>query len=574
MGDLSQQQPIPLVALLNWRPNHFGGLSMATALRIVLAQLNMRVGDIDGNLQRILDSSVQAKQHLQADLIVFPELSLCGYNAQDLLLRSNMQVRIERALERLCTALPHNLHVLVGYPWLEQGHRYNCCAHIFQGQIQAVYKKQFLPTDPVFYEQRYFTPGNQALCIEINQVNIALGICEDIWQPAFIEQACAANAQMIVSLNASPFHVHKQAEREQMLSRQTQQAQMPIIYVNQVGAQDDLIFDGGSCTVDAQGNLRQRAPAFSEELCALDLQFTHSSSHVEKALISPLLSEEASVYQALMLSLRDYLNYNGFNGVLLGLSGGIDSALVLAIAADALGAEKVQAVMMPYHYTAQISQDDAATQARCMGVEYKTIAIAPMVAAFIDTLQPLFTDMPASASDTTEENLQARCRGNVLMALSNKNGYLVLTTSNKSETAVGYATLYGDMAGGFALLKDVPKCLVYRLARYRNSLSPVIPERVITRAPSAELAPGQKDQDSLPPYDVLDEILRLYVEEDLSAHAIIAKGFEQETVMRILRLIDINEYKRRQAAVGPRISKRSFGSDRRYPISNLWARGD
>lgn len=547
---------------------------MATALRIVLAQLNMRVGDIDGNLQRILDSSVQAKQHLQADLIVFPELSLCGYNAQDLLLRDSMQVRIERALERLCTALPHNLHVLVGYPWLEQGHRYNCCAHIFQGQIQAVYKKQFLPTDTVFYENRYFTPDNQALCIEINQVKIALGICEDVWQPEFIKQACAANAQMIVSLNASPYHLNKQTEREQMLSRQTQKAQMPIIYVNQVGAQDDLIFDGGSCAVDAQGNLRQRAPAFSEELCALELQFTHSTSHVEKTTISPLLSEEASAYQALMLSLRDYVNYNGFKGVLLGLSGGIDSALVLAIAADALGAEQVQAVMMPYHYTAQISQDDAAAQARIMGVDYKTIAIAPMVEAFIETLKPMFAQMPSIANDTTEENLQARCRGNVLMALSNKNGYLVLTTSNKSETAVGYSTLYGDMAGGFALLKDLPKCLVYRLARYRNSLSPVIPERVITRAPSAELSPDQKDQDSLPPYDVLDEVLRLYVEEDLSAQAIIAKGFKQEMVMRILRLVDINEYKRRQAAVGPRISKRSFGSDRRYPISNLWARGD
>jgi NAD+ synthase (glutamine-hydrolysing) len=547
---------------------------MTTVLRAVLAQLNMRVGDIDGNLQRILDSSVHALHHQQADLIVFPELSLCGYNAQDLLLRDSMQIRIKRALERLCTALPHNLHVLVGYPWLEQGTRYNCCAHFYQGQIQDVYKKQFLPSDPTAFARRYFSPGSESLCIEIKQIKIAIGIGEDIWQSAFIEQACAAQAKMIVSLNASTFHLNKQAEREQMLSHHAEHAQMPILYTSQVGAQDDLIFDGGSCTVDEQGNLRQRAPAFTEQLCPVELQFSRSSSHVERATSEPLLSEEASVYQALMMSLRNYVEQNGFKGVLLGLSGGIDSALVLAIAADALGADKVQAVMMPYHYTAQISQDDAAAQAHSMAIDYKTIAIAPMVEAFSQSLAPVFADMPSTANDTTEENLQARCRGNILMALSNKNGYLVLTTSNKSETAVGYATLYGDMAGGFALLKDVPKCLVYRLARYRNSLSPVIPERVISRAPSAELAPDQKDADSLPPYDILDEVLRLYVEEEQSAHAIIAQGFAQEMVMRILRLVDISEYKRRQAALGPRISKRSFGSDRRYPVTNHWQRGD
>ncbi|MDY0250188.1 MAG: NAD+ synthase [Pseudomonas sp.] len=547
---------------------------MTTALRAVLAQLNMRVGDIDGNLQRILDASVHAKQHQQADLIIFPELSLCGYNAQDLLLRDSMQVRIERALAQLCTALPHNLHVLVGYPWLEQNVRYNCCAHLYHGQIQAVYKKQFLPSDPTAFAQRYFTPGKQPLCIEINEIKIAIGIGEDIWQATFIEQACTAQAKMIVSLNASTFHLNKQAEREQMLSHQAQQAQMPILYTSQVGAQDDLIFDGGSCTVDEQGNLRQRAPAFTEALSTVELQFTHSTSHVERASCEPLLSDEASIYQALMMSLRDYAAYNGFKGVLLGLSGGIDSALVLAIAADALGSDKVQAVMMPYHYTAQISQDDAAKQAHNMAVDYKTIAIAPLVEAFMQTLKPVFADMPIITTDTTEENLQARCRGSLLMALSNKNGDLVLTTSNKSETAVGYSTLYGDMAGGFAPLKDVSKSMVYRLARYRNSLSPVIPERVITRAPSAELAPNQKDQDSLPPYDILDEVLRLYVEEEQSAQAIIAQGFNAEMVLRVLRLVDINEYKRRQAAVGPRISKRSFGSDRRYPISNLWARGD
>lgn len=547
---------------------------MATVLRAVLAQLNMQVGDIDGNVQRMLDASVHARHQQQADLIVFPELSLCGYNAQDLLLRDSMQIRIERALAQLCTALPHNLHVLVGYPWLEHGTRYNCCTHIYQGQMQAVYKKQFFSSDPTAFSKRYFSAGHQPLCITINQLKIAVGIGEDIWHAAFIEQACAAQAKMIVSLNASTFHLNKQAKREQMLSRHAQDADMPILYASQVGAQDDVIFDGGSCAINAQGNLRQRAPAFREELCAVELQFTHSDSHIERSTIAPLLSEEASVYQALMLSLRNYVEQNGFKGVLLGLSGGIDSALVLAIAADALGADKVQAVMMPYHYTAQISQDDAAQQAQTMGVDYKTLAIAPLVEAFTQTLAPVFAAMPAIANDSTEQNLQARCRGNVLMALSNKNGYLVLTTSNKSETAVGYSTLYGDMAGGFALLKDVPKLLVYRLARYRNSLNLVIPERVITRAPSAELAPNQKDADSLPPYTILDEVLRLYVEEDQSAQAIIQQGFEQEMVMRILRLVDLNEYKRRQAALGPRISKRSFGSDRRYPITNHWQRGD
>ncbi|NLY14256.1 MAG: NAD+ synthase, partial [Gammaproteobacteria bacterium] len=452
--------------------------------------------------------------------------------------------------------------------------RYNCCAHFHQGKIQAVYKKQFLPTDPTSFAQRYFTAGNEPLCIEVNQIKIAVGIGMDVWQPAFIEQACAAQAKMIVSLNASTFHRNKQAEREHMLSQNAQLADMPILYTSQVGAQDDLIFDGGSCAVDAQGNLQQRAPAFTEELCVIELQFTRSDCYIERANITPLLSDEARIYQALMMSLRNYVEQNGFNSVLLGLSGGIDSALVLAIAADALGADKVQAVMMPYHYTAQISQDDAAEQARTMGVQYQSIGIAPMVAAFTQTLAPVFAAMPATAHDTTEENLQARCRGNVLMALSNKNGALVLTTSNKSETAVGYSTLYGDMVGGFAPLKDVPKTMVYRLARYRNSLSPVIPERVITRAPSAELSPNQKDSDSLPPYDILDEVLRLYIEEDQSAQAIIAQGFDQDRVMQILRLVDINEYKRRQAALGPRISKRSFGGDRRYPVTNHWQRGD
>lgn len=547
---------------------------MATALRTVLAQLNIRVGDIDGNLQRVLDASVQAAHEHEADLIVFPELTLCGYNAQDLLLRESMQIRIKRALDRLCTGLPYKLHALIGYPWYEDGVRYNCCAHFHQGKIQAVYRKQHLPTDPTAFAQRYFTPGTEPLFIEINEIKIAVSIGIDVLQPEFIEQASAAKARMIVSLNASAFHRQKQVQREQMLSDNAERAEMPILYTSQVGAQDDLIFDGGSCAMDAQGNLRQRAPAFAEDLCLVELQFTRSDCYIERSVIIPLLSDEARIYQALVMSLRNYTEDNGFKGVLLGLSGGIDSALVLAIAVDALGADKVQAVMMPYHYTTQISQDDAEEQARTLGVDYKSIEIAPMVEAFTQTLDPVFARMPVPANDTTEQNLQARCRGNLLMALSNKNGYLVLTTSNKSEIAIGYSTLYGDMVGGFAPIKDVPKSFVYRLAHYRNSLKPVIPKRVISRAPSAELAPDQKDTDSLPPYDILDEILRLYVEEDLSALAITAKGFKEETVMQVLRLVDINEFKRRQTAIGPRISKRSFGSDRRYPVTNLWKRGD
>jgi len=539
---------------------------MPNLLRIAQAQIKCRVGDIEANVEKILHYAEQAAQQ-QADLVLFPELTLCGYPAQDLLLRPSMQLRIEAALNRLQAQLPKALYCVIGLPWLENTQRFNSAVVIYQGQIVHWYHKQQLPGAPVFAEPNYFSAGNSSSTFKVKGVDCALLICEDLWHPAPVKQAKAAGAEIILTLNASPFELDKQSQREQLLSALATQHQLSIYYTNLVGGQDDFIFDGQSIALNPQGQLTLRAPAFTEGLYLPE--FNHQA--LPSQTITPLLPMLASAYQTLVLALQDYVQHNGFKGVLLGLSGGIDSAMVLAIAADALGADKVEAVMMPYHYTAQISQDDAAEQAKLMGVAYRSLAIAPMVESFLATLEPVFAGLP---KDTTEENLQARCRGTLLMALSNKSGYLVLTTSNKSETAVGYSTLYGDMAGGFALLKDVPKTLVYELARYRNNLGYVIPERVIERAPSAELSPDQKDEDSLPPYPLLDEILRLYVEEDQSAQAIIQQGFAEEVVLRILRLVDLNEYKRQQAAVGPRITKRSFGADRHYPITNAWPRGN
>lgn len=537
-------------------------------LRLALAQINLRVGDITGNVQRILTAANQAHQQ-QADIVIFPELSLCGYPAQDLLLRDSMQIRIEQALKSLCQQLP-DIHVILGLPWSQEGARYNSCAHIYQGNVQQLYFKQFLPNYAVFDEQRYFSAGNQACLIEVKGIKLALAICEDIWQDVPMLQAKELGAQALISINASPYHYGKQQEREMLVTRQAKQGNMPVAYLNLVGGQDELVFDGSSFVCNSDGGIALRAPAFKEcvELICLTGKETLSFT---KSRITPLLNQTASVYQAIVLAVQDYVKHNGFKGVVLGLSGGIDSALVLAIAHDALGAEHVEAVMMPYHYTAQISKDDAAEQANTLGVQYKVLPIATIVDAFQSTLAPAFAGL---AKDTTEENLQARCRGTLLMALSNKTGALVLTTSNKSETAVGYSTLYGDMAGGFAPLKDVPKTLVFELAKYRNTLGKCIPERVITRPPSAELSPDQKDEDSLPAYPVLDDILRMYIEEDFSANDIIATGYPAEMVMKVLRLVDINEYKRRQAAVGPRITQRSFGLDRRYPITNAWRRGE
>ncbi|WP_375740167.1 NAD+ synthase [Pseudomonas boanensis] len=543
---------------------------MSQSLRVVMAQLNLRVGDVHGNVERIIEAANSARELWEADVIVFPELTLSGYPPEDLLLRSSMQRRIEQGLQRLREEV-RGIYLVVGYPWLDADARYNACAVIADGELLATYFKQKLPNYRVFDEKRYFEPGQQACVVDIKGIAVALSICEDIWFPEPMAQARAAGAQLMLSLNASPFHLDKQREREEVLAERAAEGEMPIIYVNQVGGQDELVFDGGSCVIDVYRAVCQRTPAFIEGLYPVDLQWQGDCLRPRQTHCEELPGLEASVYQALVVGVRDYVRKNGFNGVVLGLSGGIDSALTLAVAVDALGPERVEAVMMPYHYTAQISQEDAEAEARALGVSYQVLPIAAAVDAFMQTLAPVFDGSPR---DTSEENLQARCRGTILMAISNKKGYLVLTTGNKSELAVGYATLYGDMAGGFDVLKDVPKTLVFRLAEYRNSHGRVIPQRVIERPPSAELAPGQLDEDSLPPYPLLDEILKLYIEHDLSANAIIAEGFDEDTVNRVLRLVDRNEYKRRQAAIGIRVTQRGFGRDRRYPITSGWRLGD
>ncbi|MEH3022662.1 MAG: NAD+ synthase [Pseudomonas oryzihabitans] len=540
---------------------------MSQLLNVVMAQLNLKVGDIHGNVDRIIAAAGEARDQLGGDLIVFPELSLCGYPPEDLLLRSSMQRRIEQGLKRIRAEVT-GIHVLVGFPWLEEGRRYNACAVYRDGAELAFYRKQQLPNYRVFDEKRYFEPGDSAAVFDYQGLIVGVTICEDIWFAEPMAKARAAGARLMLNLNASPFHGGKQPEREAVVAERAREGGMPVVYVNQVGGQDELVFDGQSFVMDAQGQVTQRAPAFVEGLYPVVFDTNLQPQPAELAAVASL---EASVYDALVLGVRDYVRKNGFSGVVLGLSGGIDSALVLAVAADALGAAQVEAVMMPYHYTAQISLEDAEAEARALGVRYSVLPIAPMVEAFQQTLAGEFAGL---GRDTTEENLQARCRGTLLMAISNKKGYLVLTTGNKSEMAVGYATLYGDMAGGFDVLKDVPKTLVFRLCEYRNRAGEVIPQRVIDRPPSAELSPDQKDEDSLPPYPVLDEILRLYVEQDLSAVDIVAAGFDEAVVRKVLRLVDLNEYKRRQAAVGARVTQRGFGRDRRYPITSGWRIGD
>lgn len=541
-----------------------------TQLTLCLAQINTLVGDIPGNTQRILAAAEQACTQHKAAAIVFPELVLTGYPPEDLLLRPSLQLRIDRALEQLKAArLP--IHLIVGYPRQVAGRAFNMAGVIANGELVAEYAKQHLPNYQVFDEVRYFVAGDTACVFNLYGVPTALSICEDIWQPGPMRQAREAGARLMLNLNASPFHQGKVAEREAMLLQRVQEGQMPIVYTNLVGGQDELVFDGGSMVVSAEGQVCLRAPQFTEALAAVTLTDTLGRVQVPQQILAPQLSHLDSIYQALVMGLKDYVDKNHFRGVVLGLSGGIDSALTLAIAVDALGAERVEAVMMPFRYTSELSQSDAADQASRLQVRYSSISIEPMYEAFMAGLVDEFAGLPV---DTTEENLQARCRGVLLMAISNKRRFLVLTTGNKSELAVGYSTLYGDMAGGFDVLKDVPKTLVFALARHRNREVEVIPETVISRPPSAELAPDQKDEDSLPPYEVLDAILALYVERDYSAQQIVAEGFTNEDVARVVRLVDINEYKRRQAPIGPRITQRGFGRDRRYPITSGWQPGE
>jgi NAD+ synthase (glutamine-hydrolysing) len=534
-------------------------------MKICMAQINTLVGDIAGNARRILEVSV-AQRDQGATIVVFPELTLTGYPPEDLLLRHDLMVRTDAAVTRLCEQLPAELAVVIGYPKLRGERLFNSAGVIYQGTLIAEYDKQCLPNYQVFDEKRYFAAGSEACVVSIHGISVALTICEDIWHDEPVAQAKAACASVLININASPFHRGKQSERLARVSSCADAHQLPILYVNQVGGQDELVFDGGSFAVDAQGALCVSAETFAEALVPVSLDTSSALRVVPGETVSPREDLE-SVWQALVLGMRDYVNKNGFPGVVLGLSGGIDSAVTLAVAVDALGPERVEAVMMPFHYTASMSIEDAEAEAAALGVRFSNLSIAPLYESFMSVLADEFEGL---APNITEENLQARCRGVLLMSISNKKNLLVLTTGNKSELAVGYSTLYGDMAGGFDVLKDCPKMLVYALARYRNTLGSCIPERVITRPPSAELAPDQKDEDSLPPYEVLDQIIELYVEQDASKTDMLEAGFSAEDVERVVRLVDLNEYKRRQAPVGVRISRRAFGRDRRYPITWAW----
>lgn len=539
-------------------------------LKIATAQINPVVGDIDGNVEKICEIVRDVEQRYQPDIVVFPELTITGYPPEDLLLRPSCDTRVRRALDTLVSA-GFGAYVVVGYPRKEGGKLYNMAGVIYAGDLIYEYAKQCLPNYQVFDEKRYFAVGEKSGVFDCKGSKVALSICEDVWDGGPVAQAHDCGAAILLNLNASPFHQDKQAEREQLISTRARQISAPIIYVNQVGGQDELVFDGGSFAADASGRIVVCGDYFQETVSILEFDPISGALTLASPSIVRETNSLAVVYQALVLGVRDYVNKNGFKGVVLGLSGGIDSALTLAIGVDALGADRAHAVMMPFRYTSDLSKNDAEEEASRLGVEYRSISIEPIYEAFTAQLSEALANTPR---DTTEENIQARSRGVLLMAISNKLGYLVLTTGNKSEMAVGYATLYGDMAGGLDVLKDVPKMMVFELARYRNTLSEVIPETVITRPPSAELAPDQKDVDSLPPYDVLDRILELYIEEDRSADSIIAEGFVAEDVRRVLRLVDINEYKRRQAPIGIRISRRAFGRDRRYPITNGWRIGD
>jgi NAD+ synthase (glutamine-hydrolysing) len=528
-----------------------------------MAQQDFLVGAIDANTDRILAACELARDEMAADVIVFPELALTGYPPEDLLFRAHFLTHVDRAVERLCARIS-GITAIVGYPLWQADGLYNAAAVIRDGGVAAVYRKQHLPNYGVFDEKRYFRPGAAPCIVDIHGVPVGITICEDIWQPGPVQQAADTGARLLININASPFHAGKRNEREQLVMQRARETVLPIMYVNLVGGQDELVFDGGSFVVDRDGALTQRAPDCEAGLYPVDIRVGD--------VVTPLPGEcpphpetEAAIYRVLVLGVRDYINKNGFDGAVLGLSGGIDSALTLAIAVDAIGAERIEVVMMPSRYTSAMSLEDARAEAQALGVAYHELSIEGPFSSFLEVLGEMFAGLPA---DATEENIQARCRGIILMAISNKKGRILLTTGNKSEMSVGYATLYGDMAGGFAPIKDVPKLLVYRLCDYRNSLGAVIPQRVLERPPSAELAPDQKDEDSLPPYAVLDPILERYIEQERSVESIVAEGYDAALVARVAMLVDRNEYKRRQAPPGVRITQRAFGRDRRYPLTS------
>ena len=561
-------------------------------MRIAIGQINCTVGDLPGNSRRILEYAERARAG-GADLLLTPELSLCGYPPEDLLLREDFRTACERALQGLAAQV-HGIGIIVGHPQSRDGHVFNAASLLLEGRVAATYRKHDLPNYTVFDEERYFEPANEACVVEVGGMRLGINICEDVWgaegeriarvstdaqgvevgesvsaqawRPQAPRMARAAGADVLLVLNASPFHIDKQKARYEVVRECTAETGMPVVFCNLVGGQDELVFDGASFVMDAAGRLRHRLPAFEEHLAFVDFE----GAQPVAGTLAPEPDTDESMYRALCLGVRDYLAKNRFPGALLGLSGGIDSALTLCIASDAIGAQNVHAVMMPSQFTADMSVQDSREMAKLLGVRYSEIAIKPMFDAYVKALAPEFGDRPL---DATEENLQSRIRGTLLMALSNKLGAIVLTTGNKSEMSTGYATLYGDMAGGFAVLKDLTKKHVYRLSRYRNTLSRAIPERVIVRPPSAELRPDQVDQDSLPPYEALDAIVELYVEDDRSIAEIVAAGYRREDVEKVVRLVHINEYKRRQAPVGIRITRRGFGKDWRYPITNKYRGG-
>jgi len=539
---------------------------MTDKITIALAQFDLVVGDVAGNTQKILDYAARARDDMRADLIVFPELSICGYPPEDLLFHSGLRRRVEDALETIRNSI-RDIAVLVGFPEYQNDDIFNACVVFKDGEVLTRYRKHLLPNYSVFDEKRYFTAGKEASVFTLNGIRVGINICEDVWDRVPTSASRAAGAEVLLAINGSPYEVNSQSQREEVVRQRVLEIGIPAVYLNMVGGQDELVFDGGSFAMDRNGKVVFRAAAFRENLYYVELTADGAGVVPQPAEVAPLLLKEQSVYEALVCGTRDYVGKHGFPGVILGLSGGVDSALILAIACDALGAEQVRTVMMPFRYTSTMSQEDAAKQSKIQNVRHDVIPIEPIYEAILQQLEPIFE---GRGFDVTEENIQARCRGLLLMAISNKSGRMLLTTGNKSEMAVGYATLYGDMAGGFAPIKDCSKSLVYQLARYRNTISEVIPERVISRPPSAELRSNQKDSDSLPDYDILDPILEAFIEQDLSVHEIVERGFDRDVVIQVLEMVQHNEYKRRQAPPGIRISGRAFGRDWRYPITSRY----
>ena len=532
-----------------------------SSIRMVLGQLNLAVGNIPGNTKKII-AAIEKASNDKADIIIFPELSICSYPPEDLLLRPAFNKSIESALKKI-TMAAKDIHVILGYPLKKEEKLYNACSLIHDKKIKHTYSKRYLPNYGVFDEKRYFTPGDKPCLFEIKDSIAALSICEDIWVSKPTEDAASANAKILFNINASPYEKNKTTDREQIISKRASQSNIHIVYVNLVGGQDELIFDGSSQIYDNNGKIIFQASSFKEELFLAELDINNKKNKIN--INRSEFFVEQNIYNALILGVKDYVMKNKFQGIVIGLSGGIDSALTLCIAADALGPENVKALIMPSRYTSKMSIDDASMLAKKLNVSYEIISIEPPFTSFLDILKPIFGNLPI---DATEENIQARCRGLLLMAISNKYNKLVLTTGNKSEMSVGYATLYGDMAGGFSPLKDVWKTLVYKLSKWRNTQGNVIPESIINRPPTAELRDNQLDQDFLPDYEILDLILEKYIELDQHPEKIISDGYNPETVYKVTKLVDKNEYKRRQSAPGIRITNRAFGKDRRYPISS------